>query len=117
MARGHILENMFSLRNNGFHRVLRRSIASSFSMSTLVQLEPFVNSTLSSFMRELDKRFVNTETGPRVFDFSRWLNLYAFDAIGELSFSERIGFLESGGDMEGIMHQVEMQLGHQNTVS
>ncbi|PON26445.1 pisatin demethylase [Trichoderma gamsii] len=104
------------LRNNAFHRVLRRSVSSAFSMSTLVQLEPFVNSTLSAFMRELDKRFVNTETGPKVFDFSRWLNLYAFDAIGELSFSERIGFIESGGDIEGIMHQIEMQLGHQNTV-
>jgi cytochrome P450 len=111
------MENMFSLRNNSFHRLLRRSVSSSFSMSSLVQLEPFVNSTVSAFMRELDKRFVNTETGLKVFDLSRWLNLYAFDAIGELSFSERIGFLESGGDMEGIMHQVEMQLGHQNTVS
>jgi hypothetical protein len=85
-------------------------------MSGLVQLEPFIDSTLGSFMRDLDRRFVNVKTGPRVFDFSRWLNLYAFDAIGEMSFSEKIGFLDSGGDIEGIMHQIEMQLGHQNTV-
>ncbi|KAM0251883.1 hypothetical protein ACHAQJ_007996 [Trichoderma viride] len=115
VARGHIFENIFSLRNNSFHKRLRRSVASAFLMSELVQLEPSINSTLSSFMKELDKRFVNVEAGPRVFDFSRWLNLYAFDAIGEMSFSEKIGFLESGGDIEGIMRQIEMQLGHQNT--
>lgn len=112
-----LLENLFSVRNNDYHKRLRRPVASAFSMSSLIKLEKFVDSTIATFTNELDKRFVDTETGPKAFDFAKWLNLYAFDAIGHMSFSEPIGFVETGEDIEGIMHQVEMQLGHQNTVS
>ncbi|CAL5867471.1 uncharacterized protein PFLUO_LOCUS1690 [Penicillium psychrofluorescens] len=35
---------------------------------------------------------------------SQWVQMYAFDIIGELTFSKRFGFLEQGKDLENMMH-------------
>ena len=40
-----------------------------------------------------------TEAGKRPLDTSAWLQYFAFDAMGELNFSNQFGFLETGADM------------------
>ncbi|TVY78358.1 Cytochrome P450 monooxygenase andK [Lachnellula suecica] len=100
VANGHRLPSLFSSTSETFHAQLRRSVNSAFSMSTLIQYEPFVDSTTELFLSQTDKLYAETGDGC---DFSRWLQFYAFDVIGEMTYSKRHGFLEENKDIDGIV--------------
>lgn len=73
-------------------------MAAAYTMSSLVQFEPFVDSATEEFLRQLEDRFEHD-----ICNFGKWLQFYAFDVIGELAFSQRLGFIEEGQDIGGIM--------------
>lgn len=100
VANGHRLPSLFSSTDEAFHAQLRRSVNNAFSMSTLIQYEPFVDSTTELFLSQTDKLYAQTGEGC---DFSRWLQFYAFDVIGEMTYSKRHGFLEENRDIDGIV--------------
>ncbi|KAH7412661.1 cytochrome P450 [Cadophora sp. MPI-SDFR-AT-0126] len=103
IAGGHRLPSLFSTTSEPFHAQLRRSVNSAFSMSTLIQYEPFVDSTTELFLNQTDKIFASTRDGC---DFARWLQFYAFDVIGEMTYSKRHGFLEENKDVDGIIDYI-----------
>jgi hypothetical protein len=72
-------------------------------MSALIQYEPFVDSTTELFLSQTEKLYVSTQ---QACNFSRWLQFYAFDVIGEMTYSKRHGFLEENRDIEGIIDYV-----------
>lgn len=37
-------------------------------------------------------------------DLAAWLQFYAFDSLGAVNFSKKLGFLEAGIDLDGICH-------------
>ena len=69
-------------------------------MSALVQYEPFVDRTTKLFLDQTEKLFGNNSHGC---DFSKWLQFYAFDVIGEITYSKRHGFVEMNEDIDGIV--------------
>ena len=81
VASGHRLPSLFSTTDEKFHAQLRRCVNGAFSMSSLVQYEPFVDSTTAIFLQQTDKLYA--QTGARC-DFATWLQFYAFDVIGEM---------------------------------
>lgn len=102
-ARGAAMPGLFNTQDENLHRVLKKPIASIYSMSNLVSFEPYVDTTMSVFFKELDTRFA--ETG-EVCDLGVWLQRFAFDVIGEITFSRRLGFLEGAQDVDGIMQSI-----------
>ena len=102
-AKGAAMPGLFNTQDENLHRILKRPIASIYSMSNLVGFEPYVDSTMSVFFKELDKRFAQTGD---VCDLGVWLQRFAFDVIGEITFSRRLGFLEGAQDVDGIMHSI-----------
>lgn len=103
VAGGHRLPSLFSTTSESFHAQLRRSVSSAFSMSTLIQYEPFVDSTTELFLSQTEKLYAETGNGC---NFSRWLQFYAFDVIGEMTYSKRHGFLEDNKDVDGIIDYI-----------
>jgi cytochrome P450 len=103
VASGHRLPSLFSTTSEAFHAQLRRSVNSAFSMTTLIQYEPFVDSTTELFLSQTEKLYAKTGTAC---NFSRWLQFYAFDVIGEMTYSKRHGFLEENRDIDGIIDYV-----------
>lgn len=69
-------------------------------MSTIIQYEPFVDSTTELFLSQTEKIYMDSGAAC---DFSRWLQFYAFDVIGEMTYSKRFGFLEEDKDIDGII--------------
>ena len=69
-------------------------------MSALVQYEPFVDNTTKLFLKQTEKLYANNPDGC---DFTRWLQFYAFDVIGEITYSQRHGFIEKNEDIDGIV--------------
>ncbi|KAE8446600.1 hypothetical protein EG329_011793 [Mollisiaceae sp. DMI_Dod_QoI] len=103
VANGKSLESLFNATDNKFHARIRRGIASTYSVSNVINFEPLVDSTISTFINELDTRYVDKEGAAGICDFGTWLHYFAFDVIGELAFTERLGFLERAADVEGII--------------
>ncbi|KAF3761754.1 hypothetical protein M406DRAFT_50315 [Cryphonectria parasitica EP155] len=100
VVKGHSLQSLFSTVDNDFHQQFRRCVNSAFAMSALVQYEPFVDNTTKLFLEKTKEFFVNN---PQGCDFTRWLQFYAFDVIGEITYSKRHGFVEKNEDIDGIV--------------
>jgi cytochrome P450 len=100
VAAGKRLPSLFSTTSEPFHQQLRRSVNSAFSMSSLTQYEPLVDSTTEIFLEQTEKLFA--EQGNSC-DFAKWLQFYAFDVIGEMTYSKRHGFVEENRDIDGIV--------------
>ncbi|KAH7153461.1 cytochrome P450 [Dactylonectria macrodidyma] len=100
VVKGFRLASLFSTTDNDFHAQFRRCVNSAFAMSALVQYEPFVDNTTKLFLDQTEKIFVGKPEGC---DFTTWLQYYAFDVIGEITYSKRHGFLEKNEDVEGIV--------------
>ncbi|KAF4459037.1 hypothetical protein FALBO_14211 [Fusarium albosuccineum] len=107
LRQGRPLFTLFTSTDEKFHARLRRAVNSAYAMSTLVQFEPLVDSTTVEFIRQIDARFSDTEN---VCDFGKWLQFYAFDVIGELTYSKRLGFVDRGIDVDGIISSIEWML-------
>lgn len=69
-------------------------------MSALVQYEPFVDNTTKLFLKQTERLFAGNPAGC---DFTQWLQFYAFDVIGEITYSKRHGFVEQNKDIDGIV--------------
>lgn len=95
---------VFNTQDEDLHKQLRSPIASLYSMTNVVRLEPLVDETLTVLSKQLDERFVGTNDKP--FDLGDWLQYFAFDSMGTLTFSRRYGFLEQGRDMHGILQEI-----------
>ncbi|KAK3998283.1 putative cytochrome P450 pisatin demethylase [Cladorrhinum sp. PSN332] len=100
VVKGHSLPSLFSTTDNDFHMQFRRCVNSAFAMSALVQYEPFVDNTTKLFLRQTEKLFADDD---QTCDFTQWLQFYAFDVIGEITYSKRHGFIERNEDVDGIV--------------
>ncbi|KAK5235527.1 hypothetical protein LTR47_003712 [Exophiala xenobiotica] len=107
---GHLLQGMFNTTDEAYHSKLRRAVNNAFAMSTLVQFEPLVDSTTTEFFKQLTRRYADKPD--QICDLGEWLQFYAFDVIGELTFSQRLGFLDRGVDVENIISDLEKALGY-----
>jgi cytochrome P450 len=95
--------SLFADRNSTSHAIQRRKFASSYSMSSIVGYEKFVNNCTSL----LGQRFSEIALSGKTIDFQHWLQCYAFDVIGEITFSNRFGFLDLGEDVDGVFHAID----------
>ncbi|KAF5006060.1 hypothetical protein FDECE_7542 [Fusarium decemcellulare] len=109
---GQFTRSLFTTLDEKYHQVYKRPIASAYSMSTLVEFEPFVDNTTRVFMKRLDEF---ADSGAEL-DFGTWLQMYAFDVVGEVAFGEKLGFLESGTDIDGIMADIRLKLAYASIV-
>ncbi|CEJ57775.1 hypothetical protein PMG11_06456 [Penicillium brasilianum] len=79
-------------RNEKIHSEQRKLVARAYSMHSMVLLEPKVDIVISQMVDQLDK--IDGET----IDLGFWLQLYAFDIIGAISFSKPFGYIEAAND-------------------
>ncbi|KAI8949914.1 cytochrome P450 [Xylaria longipes] len=98
--------NLFADRSIQRHANIRRQLQSTYSMTSLVSYEPYVNQCADIFSQRLSEM---SEAGTPV-DMGHWMQCYAFDVIGQITFGKRIGFLDQGADIQGIIHAIDNQL-------
>lgn len=100
VANGKPLLSLFSTTDEDFHAKYRRCVNNAFAMSSLVNYEPLVNSTLTYWLDKTEELFASTG---RSCNFSQWLQFFAFDVIGDLTWSKRLGFVEGNKDVDNII--------------
>lgn len=84
-------------------------------MSSLRQLEPLVDEVTQSFakkMRALSSPPPETSQPhtANIVDIGEWLQFYAFDVIGAITFSRTFGFLDAGVDYTGVIGGIDFGL-------
>lgn len=100
VAKGVRLQSLFSTKDEDYHAKYRRCVSNAFAMSSLVGYEPLVDSTTDAFIEQTQQRYSSTG---KSCNFSKWLQFFAFDVIGELTWSKRLGFVERDEDVDGIV--------------
>jgi hypothetical protein len=105
-----IMPNMFTVRDPNQHQALRRPVVQKFSMSSIKALEPFADECTKIFidsMKDLKGESV---------DLGVWLQWYAFDVIGAITFHRRFGFMETRQNFKGMIADIEMVLRYAGTI-
>ncbi|KAJ0420592.1 cytochrome P450 [Aspergillus carlsbadensis] len=91
---------IFNTQNELLHKELRSPVSSLYAMGNVMKLEPLMDQTIQVLFNQLDSRFAG---GERAFDLAEWLQFFAFEVMGTISFSKRYGFLEDGRDVNGLL--------------
>lgn len=76
VARGRPTPSLFSSIDPAWHDNLRRAVQPAFNLSSLVQYEPFVDNTVSTYVDQLRKRYVNKQGDGGVVALERWMHWY-----------------------------------------
>ncbi|OMP88268.1 Pisatin demethylase [Diplodia seriata] len=95
--------DLFAGRNEAIHGQHRRLVARAYSMDSLKDLESYVDESIKVFMQNMRERV------GKPLNMGNWVQLFAFDIIGEITFSKRFGFMDVGAD-DGSFEAIEMAL-------
>ncbi|CAO2653514.1 Nn.00g029250.m01.CDS01 [Neocucurbitaria sp. VM-36] len=87
-------DNLLGVRNREDHGRMRRILSRGFSASAMQKQEQFLQQYVEKLVSELYKR---CEDGKALLDLEAWYSFTAFDIIGDLTFGESFGSLDSGG--------------------
>ncbi|KAF3941984.1 hypothetical protein ABW19_dt0209838 [Dactylella cylindrospora] len=109
MANGKEVLGVFDVTSEDLHKNLKRPIGNAYAMSTLLDYEPYVDSTIQTLQRRLEELYVDKE---KECDLGEWLHWTAFDVVGEMTFSRRLGFLEQGKDVDGVIEGTQEMLNY-----
>lgn len=94
------MDSMFTERNPNVHKALKSPVAQIFSMTNMRNFEVYADECTTIFldaMRDLE--------GQRL-DLAQWLQWYAFDVIGGITFQRRFGFLERRHDVDEMIGKI-----------
>lgn len=100
---GEDLHNLFSTQDKALHQTVKRHIAALFSQNGIQSCEPHIDSTIELLLVRLNSML--DDTGSVCIDASAWMQYWAFDTIGEITFSQKLGFLATGSDVGALCAQ------------
>ncbi|CRK43927.1 hypothetical protein BN1723_005912 [Verticillium longisporum] len=105
--------NLFSLIDPAEHVRQKKPVAKHYSMTSVLQLEPHFDEAIRLLCCQLEGRFMHKWVHDccefsSEFDLGQWIKMYAWDVIGQITFSKRFGYLEAGKDFDGHLWLSEM---------
>lgn len=89
---------VFNTQDEDMHKWIKNPIAPLFTLSRTISLERTVDGVLGCLAHQLDTRF---SPNREVLELGDWLQFFAFDVMGTMTFSRRYGFLDEGQDVQG----------------
>ncbi|KAI0514712.1 cytochrome P450 [Xylaria bambusicola] len=92
--------DMVNETDERIHGENRRLVARAYAMDSMVNLEPMIDELIADLLRKLREL-----QGQRI-DLGHWVQLYAFDIVGSITFSRPFGFVEEGDD-NGLFERLQ----------
>ncbi|OTB01036.1 hypothetical protein M426DRAFT_75440 [Hypoxylon sp. CI-4A] len=114
---GKIVLNLFSETDPDKHARERKPISKYYSVLGITGFESHMDKIINKFCYELETRFIDGPGGSKVFDIGRWINYYTWDAVGQLTYSKPLGYLEKGRDFDGTLRNSEVAMDYFTIVS
>lgn len=103
---------LFPDQNIQRHNETRKKFQGIYSLSSLISYEKYVDDCADIFQERLGEM---AGAGDWV-NMGHWLQCYAFDVIGNITYSQRFGFLDAGQDQGGIMQALENSMPYSTLV-
>ena len=103
---GTVLNSLFTARDTSYHKSLKSQVAQLFSMTNMKNYEPHVDECSAIFLSTMEDAARNND----VVDLSVWLQWYAFDAIGNITFQRKFGFMERKEDVDEMIEGIDLGL-------
>jgi hypothetical protein len=100
------MHSMFSTPDPVQHKALKQAVSNKYSLSALREFEPKVNECTNIFVSNM-REYASCN---QIVDFNAWLQWYAFDVIGAISFNRRFGFMDERRDVRDIIAGIEAGL-------
>ena len=94
------------------HAETRRRFQALYSLSALLSYEPYVDGGTDLFLA----RMAACARAGEVVDLARWFQCFAFDVLGDMTYSRRFGFLDRGEDVAGTMRALERSMPYSTLV-
>lgn len=102
-SHGKIVPSIIAM-NEGQHTAVRKSCGRAFTTNNLLEYESFLDDSAAELLGVLES---NSQL-----DLANWLQLFAMDALIRMAFSESLGFLRQGKDIDGILDAVVNRFDH-----
>ncbi|PMD22339.1 cytochrome P450 [Hyaloscypha hepaticicola] len=99
-----IMNSLFTTRDPAHHKALKRPVAGKFSMTSIRTMEPLVDECSEIFVESMK------DLEGQSLDLGAWLQFYAFDVIGMITFNRRFGFMEECKDILNMISSLEFGL-------
>ncbi|CEJ61145.1 Putative VrtE [Penicillium brasilianum] len=98
---------MFAAADNKTHARIRKPVAGAYAMTSIMQFEPYVDRNIKLFYERIDELFIRPKISC---DIHNWVQYFAFDAVLEMTMSQNLGFMKAGGDVDGVLKQLQKDL-------
>ncbi|KAH6847213.1 cytochrome P450 [Chaetomium sp. MPI-CAGE-AT-0009] len=108
--------SLFSDQDAKRHAFNRRQYQNTYSMSSLVHYESYVDECADLFCQRLSEMAAREDSLNQAVDMGHWLQCYAFDVIGMITYSKRLGFLDFGEDVGHVMRNLGDHLAYASVV-
>lgn len=93
---GGALHAVFNTTEEDLHKQIKSPIAPMFTPAKTPSFEGLVDEVLTCIHEKLDENFI---ANGEIFNLGDWLQYFAFDVMGTMTFSKRYGFLDTGKDV------------------
>ncbi|KAL2140538.1 hypothetical protein VTI28DRAFT_3656 [Corynascus sepedonium] len=109
--------NLFGDQDAKRHSSNRRQYQNTYSMSSLVHYESYVDECADLLCQRLSEMGARDSLAwSQPVNMGHWLQCYAFDVIGLITYSKRIGFLDHGEDVGDVMRNLGDHLAYASIV-
>lgn len=100
---GHLIQNIFSTRSNQFHSKAIKPIQKLYGLQNALQIESIMDDDLRTLCAQLESRFIEGANKAKTCDIADWISFFAWDFLGDMTWSKRIGFMEQGTDVGDML--------------
>ncbi|KAI8943345.1 hypothetical protein NX059_001362 [Plenodomus lindquistii] len=104
---GHLIQNIFSTRSNEFHFRTVRPVQKLYSLQNALYIEQIMNDNIRILCAQLESRFIESPNSNKSCDIADWVSYFAWDFLGDMTWSKRIGFMERGEDVGDMLAAAE----------
>lgn len=99
-----VMDSAFSTKDPAQHKFLKSSVATYFAMTNMKNYEKYADECTALFIDAM------TDLQGKSVDLAIWVQWYAFDVIGSITFQSRFGFLEQRKDVDSMIFRLDMGL-------
>lgn len=98
------MDSLFTAQDPAYHSALKKPVAQLFSMTNMRNYEPHADECTAIFLQSME----DLQSTP--VDLAIWLQWYAFDVIGNITFQRKFGFMEQRRDVDDMIRGIDEAL-------
>jgi hypothetical protein len=102
-----MIQNLFSTRSNEFHARGLKPVQKLYSFQSALQHESVMDEDFRVLTSELERRYMTGDNTDKTCDIADWISYFAWDLLGNMTWSKRMGFMENGKDVGGMIATAE----------